>query len=70
VIRRAISDTHFVRNINRADKAVEVSDTVKEPAVTKSAHIAGEVVSRKDGTGHVTSKTVSRPTGISSRHSQ
>jgi len=29
VIRRAISDPHFVRNIDWADKAVEVSDTVE-----------------------------------------
>ena len=56
VIRRAISDPDFVRNIDWTDKTIEVTETIEEPMITKSAHIAEEVVIRKEGTDHV--KTV------------
>jgi len=53
VIRRAISDPNFVRNIDWTDKTIDVTETVEEAVVTKSAHIAEEVVIRKEGTDHV-----------------
>jgi uncharacterized protein (TIGR02271 family) len=53
VIRRAISDPNYVRNIDWTDKTIEVTETVEEAVVTKSAHIAEEVVIRKEGTDHV-----------------
>jgi len=56
VIRRAISDPNFVQDIDWTDKTVEVTETVEEPVVSKSAHIAEEVVIHREGSDHV--KTV------------
>jgi stress response protein YsnF len=56
VIRRVISDPGFVRDVDWADKTVEVSEMAEEPVITKSVHIAEEVVIRKEGTDTV--KTV------------
>ena len=53
VIRRVISDPDYVKNIDWTDKTVEVTETVEEAVVTKSAHIAEEVVIRKEGADHV-----------------
>jgi stress response protein YsnF len=56
VIRRAISDPDFARNIDWTEKTIEVTETIEEPVITKSSHIAEEVVIRKEGADHV--KTV------------
>lgn len=56
VIRRAISDPDYVRNIDWTDKIIEVTETAEEAVISKSAHIAEEVVIRKEGADHV--KTV------------
>ncbi|HWB85948.1 MAG TPA: YsnF/AvaK domain-containing protein [Bryobacteraceae bacterium] len=56
VIRRVISDPESLRNIDWADKTIEVNETVEEPVVTKSAHLTEEVVIQKEGTDQV--KTV------------
>jgi stress response protein YsnF len=53
VIRRVISDPDYVKNIDWTDKTVEVTETVEEAVITKSAHIAEEVVIRKEGADHV-----------------
>jgi uncharacterized protein (TIGR02271 family) len=53
VIRRVISDPDYVKNIDWTDKTVEVTETVEEADVTKSAHIAEEVVIRKEGADYV-----------------
>jgi uncharacterized protein (TIGR02271 family) len=53
VIRRAISDPHYVQNIDWTDKTIEISETAEQPVVTKSAHIAEEVVIQKEGTDQV-----------------
>jgi uncharacterized protein (TIGR02271 family) len=53
ILRRAISDPNFVRDIDWTDKTIEVTETAEEPVVTKSAHIAEEVVIRKEGTDTV-----------------
>jgi uncharacterized protein (TIGR02271 family) len=53
VIRRAISDPDFVRNIDWTDKTIEVTETAEEAVITKSAHIAEEVVIRKESTDRV-----------------
>jgi stress response protein YsnF len=53
VIRRAISDPTFVRDIDWTDKTLEVRETIEEAVVTKSAHIAEEVVIRKEATDTV-----------------
>jgi uncharacterized protein (TIGR02271 family) len=53
VIRRAISDPDFVRNIDWTDKTIEVTETAEEAVITKSAHVAEEVVIRKEATDQV-----------------
>jgi len=53
VIRRAISNPDFVRNIDWTDKTVEFADTAEEPVITKSAHVAEEVVIHTEATDQV-----------------
>jgi uncharacterized protein (TIGR02271 family) len=54
VIRRAISDRNIAKDVDWTDKTIEVTETIEEPVVSKSAHIAEEVVIRKEGTDTVT----------------
>jgi uncharacterized protein (TIGR02271 family) len=56
VIRRAITDPNYVRNIDWTDKTIAVNETAEEAVVDKSAHIVEEVVVRKEGSDRV--KTV------------
>lgn len=49
VLRRATTDPNFVRDLDWTDKTVEVMETVEEPVITKSVHIAEEVVIQKEG---------------------
>jgi stress response protein YsnF len=56
VIRRAISDPNYVRNLDWTDKTIEITETVEEAVVTKSVHVAEEVVIQREGSDHV--KTV------------
>jgi stress response protein YsnF len=56
VLRRAISDPNYVRNLDWTDKTIEITETVEEPVVTKSVHVAEEVVIQREGSDHV--KTV------------
>jgi uncharacterized protein (TIGR02271 family) len=56
VIRRAVSDPNFMKNIDWADETVEITETAEEAVVTKTARIAEEVVIRKEGADYV--KTV------------
>ncbi len=53
IIRRATSDPGFIRDIDWTDKTIEVAETAEEPVVTKSVHIAEEVVIRKESTDTV-----------------
>jgi uncharacterized protein (TIGR02271 family) len=53
VVRRAISDPAFVRDIDWTDRTVEVTETAEEAVVSKSARIAEEVVIRKEGSDRV-----------------
>jgi uncharacterized protein (TIGR02271 family) len=56
VIRRAIADPNYVRNVDWTDKTIEITEIIEEPVVTKSAHVAEEVVIHREGIDHV--KTV------------
>lgn len=49
VMRRAISDPAYVKDIDWSDKTIDVTETVEEPVVSKTAHITEEVVVRKQG---------------------
>ena len=49
VIRHAISDPAYVTDTDWSDKTIEVTDTVEEAVVNKTAHVIEEVVIRKQG---------------------
>jgi stress response protein YsnF len=53
VIRRAIADPNYIRNIDWTDKTIEITETIEEPVVTKSVHVAEEVVVQREGSDHV-----------------
>ncbi len=52
VIRRAITDPEYIRNLEWADKSIELTETAEEPVVSKTAHVVEEVVIRKGGSDH------------------
>jgi uncharacterized protein (TIGR02271 family) len=49
VVRRAITDPKFLQDVDWTDKTIEVTETDEEAVVSKSAHIAEEVVLSKEG---------------------
>ena len=49
VLRRAISDPGYVKDIDWSDKTIDVTETVEEAVVNKTARITEEVVIRKQG---------------------
>jgi stress response protein YsnF len=53
VVRRAIADPNYVRNLDWTDKVIEITETAEEAVVTKSAHVAEEVVVQREGSDHV-----------------
>jgi uncharacterized protein (TIGR02271 family) len=53
VLRRAISDPTYVKDIDWSERTIEVAETAEQAVVSKSARIAEEVVVRKEGTDHV-----------------
>jgi uncharacterized protein (TIGR02271 family) len=52
VVRRAITDPSYVQDIDWSDQTVEVIETAEQAVVSKSSHIAEEVVG-KTGSDHV-----------------
>lgn len=53
VMRRAVADPEFLKEIDWADKTIEVTETAEEPVVTKKTRVAEEVVVRKEGSERV-----------------
>jgi len=53
VVRRAVSDPAFLKDIDWTDRTVEVTETAEEVVVNKSAHIAEEVIISKTGSDRV-----------------
>jgi uncharacterized protein (TIGR02271 family) len=53
VVRRAVSDPSYVQDIDWSDQTVEVLETAEQAVVSKSSHIAEEVVVGKTGSDHV-----------------
>jgi uncharacterized protein (TIGR02271 family) len=53
VVRRAISDPSYVKDIDWSDRTIEITETAEEAVVSKSSHIAEEVVIGKKGTDRV-----------------
>jgi stress response protein YsnF len=56
VIHRATTDPSFIRDVDWTEKTIEVAEMIEEPVITKSVHIAEEIVIRKEATDTV--KTV------------
>ena len=56
VLRRAVADPNYVRNVDWTDKTIEIVESMEEPVVAKTVHIAEEVVIRREASDHV--KTV------------
>ena len=53
VVRRAVADPEFVKDIDWTDKTIEVTETAEEAVISKNARITEEVVVGKVGTDHV-----------------
>ena len=53
VVRRAVSDPNYVKDIDWSDSTVEVRETAEEAVVSKSARVAEEVVVGKTGSDRV-----------------
>jgi uncharacterized protein (TIGR02271 family) len=53
VVRRAVTDPSYVQDIDWSDTTVEVIETAEQAVVSKSSHIAEEVVVGKTGSDRV-----------------
>ena len=53
VVRRAVADPEFVKDVDWTDKTIEVTETAEEAVISKNAHITEEVFIGKEGTDHV-----------------
>jgi uncharacterized protein (TIGR02271 family) len=53
ILRRAISEPGYAKDIDWSDKTIEVAETAEEAVIDKTARIAEEVVIRKTGSDHV-----------------
>ena len=53
MLRRAVSDPALARDVDWADKTIEITETAEQAVVNKTAHVAEEVVIRKEGSDHV-----------------
>jgi stress response protein YsnF len=53
VLRRAVADPNYVRNLDWTDKTIEIVESTEEPVVTKSVHIAEEVVIKREASDRV-----------------
>ena len=53
VVRRAVSDPNYVKDIDWSDQTIEVLETAEQAVVSKSARVAEEVVVGKTGSDHV-----------------
>jgi len=53
ILRRAVTDPNFVRDVDWLEKTFEMRESAEEPVVTKSVHIAEEVVIRKEASDTV-----------------
>src|SRR5215469_12363622 len=53
VVRRAITDSSYIRDIDWTDRTIEVSETAEQAVVNKSARVVEEVVIGKEGSDRV-----------------
>ena len=53
IVRRAVADPSYVKDIDWTDRTIEIVETIEQPVVSKSTHIAEEVLIGKKGTDRV-----------------
>lgn len=53
VVRRAITDPSYIRDIDWSDRTIEVAETAEQAVVNKSARVVEEVVIGKEGSDRV-----------------
>ena len=53
VMRRAISDPDYLKNIDCRDQTVEVTETTEQSVVSKTVRVTEEVVIRRKGSDHI-----------------
>jgi uncharacterized protein (TIGR02271 family) len=53
MVRRAVSDSTPLRDVDWTDKTIEITETAEQPVVTKTAHVAEEIVIRREGSDRV-----------------
>jgi uncharacterized protein (TIGR02271 family) len=53
MMRRAVTDPSLLKDVDWADKVIEITETAEQAVVTKSAHVAEEVVVRREGSDRV-----------------
>jgi uncharacterized protein (TIGR02271 family) len=53
MLRRTVSDPRLTKDVDWTDKTIEITETAEQAVITKSVHVAEEVVVRKEGSDHV-----------------
>lgn len=53
MMRRAVTDPSPARDVDWADKTIEITETAEQAVVNKTAHVAEEVIIRKEGSDRV-----------------
>jgi uncharacterized protein (TIGR02271 family) len=53
LLRRPAIDTRVTRDVDWTDKTIEITETAEQAVVSKTAHVAEEVVVRREGSDHV-----------------
>ena len=53
VIRRAISDPGYLKDIDWCEQTIEVTETAEQPVVNKTVRVTEEVVIRRRGSDHI-----------------
>jgi stress response protein YsnF len=53
VIRRAISDPGYLKDIDWCEQTIEVMETAEQPVVNKTVRVTEEVVIRRRGSDHI-----------------
>lgn len=53
LLRRPVTDSRAIKDVDWADKTIEITETAEQAVVNKTTHIAEEVVVRREGSDHV-----------------
>jgi len=53
LLRRPVTDSRAIKDVDWTDKTIEITETAEQAVVNKTAHIAEEVVVRREGSDHV-----------------